>query len=112
MKKKVGRKTGHYPHIWSTGPDPRRHDQYYAYLKHKAQASFRGEAHDLTWPQWETLWNTDWAWENRGRRPEDVCLAMLDRAKGWRINNVKIMSRLEQLRLNGFNRINTSRKKQ
>lgn len=103
----MGRKSGQYPHIWVTGPDPRRHDQYYAYLKHRAQANFRNEHHSLTWSEWETLWNTDFAWENRGRKPDEVCLAMIDISKGWYLHNVKIMTRMEQLTLNGFNRKGT-----
>jgi hypothetical protein len=100
--KSRGIKRGPYPENWCTGPDPRRHAQYYAYLKHKSQAAYRGELHELTWPEWETIWNTDSAWEQRGRAREDLCLTMLDPDCGWHIGNVAVVTRLEQLQLLGY----------
>jgi len=100
--KSRGRKRGQYPENWCTGPDPRRHDQYYAYLKHKSQARYRGELHELTWDEWETIWNKDSAWEQRGRHREDLCLTMLDPDCGWHISNVQVVTRLEQLQLLGY----------
>jgi len=49
VNKSRGIKRGPYPQNWCTGPDPRRHAQYYAWLKHKSQAHYRGELHELTW---------------------------------------------------------------
>jgi len=102
VNKSRGIKRGPYPQNWCTGPDPRRHAQYYAWLKHKSQAHYRGELHELTWDQWETIWNTDGHWERRGRSREDLCLTMLDPECGWHIANVEIMTRLEQLQLLGY----------
>jgi hypothetical protein len=107
--KSRGRPRGHYPENWCTGPDPRRHKQYYAYLKHKSQAHYRGEPHELTWDEWETIWNTDSQWEKRGRHREDLCLTMIDPDCGWHISNVQVVTRLEQLQLLGYARIGQGR---
>lgn len=107
--KSKGRKRGPYPHNWCTGPDPRRHAQYYAWLKHKSQARYRGEPHELTWAQWETIWNTDGQWEQRGRSRDDLCLTMLDPDSGWLIGNVAVVTRLEQLQILGYAKTGTKK---
>jgi hypothetical protein len=58
--------------------------------------------HELTWEEWETIWNTDSQWEKRGRAREDLCLTMLDSDCGWHIANVQVVTRLEQLQLLGY----------
>ena len=95
--KNKGIKRGSYPHNWCTGPDPRRHEQYYAWLKHKSQAAYRLEEHTLTFEQWETLWNDNFAWENRGRENNSVNLTRIDKEKGWSWDNVIIIERLHNL---------------
>lgn len=103
-KKAMGRKKQQYPHLWVSGPDPRRHEQYIAWLRHRAQANYRGEIYSLTFEQWADIWDQDSAWENRGRGCEDLCLSILNPKLGWRSDNVKVVTRLEQLRLHGFAR--------
>ena len=93
-----GRPRGHQPQTWISGPDPRRHDQYVAWLKHKAQAAYRQEIHQLTFEQWEKIWNTDWAWENRGRENCSVNLTRIDKEKGWTIDNCRTIERVVHLR--------------
>lgn len=104
-KKRYGRRQDHYPHLWCTGPDPRRHDQYIAWLRHRAQAHYRGELYSLTFEDWETVWNQDSAWENRGRSIDSVCLTMIDSQKGWCSDNVVVQCRRETLRQHGFARV-------
>jgi hypothetical protein len=91
---KLGRKPAT---SWVTGPDPRRHKQYYAWMKHKAQAKYRQEPHELSFVEWEEIWNTDYHWENRGRALENVCLTRIDIEKPWSRDNCEIISRQEQL---------------
>jgi hypothetical protein len=93
-----GRIRGPQPQSWISGPDPRRHDQYIAWLRHKAQAAFRKEAHELTFEQWETFWNTDWAWENRGTSNVSVILTRIDSEKAWSFENCHIVDRVDHLR--------------
>jgi len=84
-------------HIWKTGTDELTHEQYYSWLKHKAQAAYRGEPHQLAFDQWLVLWNKDGAWANRGRQPDNVCLCRIDISLPWSRDNVEIVSRYEQL---------------
>jgi hypothetical protein len=96
---------------WITGPDPKRHDQYTAWLKHRSQAWYRGEEHSLTFEEWEQFWNTDWAWENRGRGVDCVNLTRIDPEKGWSKDNCYICSRHEHLVQMGYDRIGTKYKR-
>jgi len=103
--KSKGVKRGPNPSSWVSGPDPRRHDQYTAWLKHKSQAAYRGEPHEISFEQWEAIWNEDWAWENRGRDNMSVNLTRLDREKGWTTDNVHIITRVQNLRSLGSERL-------
>ena len=82
------------PNNWKTGPDPITHDKYYAYLKHKAQAKYRGEAYDLTWEDWTEFWEGD-RWFQRGRKGEDLCLRQIDQSLGWSRDNCEVVTRRE-----------------
>jgi hypothetical protein len=93
------------PNTWITGPDPYRRNKYYAYLKHRSQARYRGESYSLTWPEWETLWRDD-LWDQRGKGSESLCLAQCDVTKGWHVNNVEIIPRREQVSRTHYGRKN------
>ena len=88
-----GIKLGRKPGTWKVGPDDRRHDQYIAWLKHKSQAAYRSEAHEISFTQWETIWNDNWAWENRGRDKVSINLRRKDREKGWTMDNIEMIER-------------------
>lgn len=109
--KNKGIKKGRKPGTWKVGPDPRMHDQYIAWLKHKSQAAYRGEAHELTFEQWQTLWNDNFAWENRGRDNLCVNLVRQDKEKGWSWDNVEMVQRLEYLRRLGQERLGKTYKR-
>ena len=85
------------PHLWISGPDPRAHNQYKAFLVHRAQANFRKEGHELTFEQWAEVWNKDDAWEKRGRGIECICLARKNLNFPWSADNIEIITRREQL---------------
>lgn len=85
------------PNNWISGPDPLTHDKYYAWLKHKAQAKFRHEIHELTWEDWQQLWPNE-LFEKRGRKSDDYCICLIDEYDGWVLGNVEVTSRLEHLR--------------
>lgn len=85
------------PNKWIVGPDEIEHDKYYALLKHKAQAKFRGEEHTITWEQWRDLWPND-KWFCRGRAKTDLCLSQVDRDLGWHYDNVQVIQRIEYLK--------------
>jgi hypothetical protein len=69
--------------------DPVMHDKYYAYLKHRCQAKYRGERYQLTWQDWCKIW-TPALWAKRGRKPRSVRLTQIDQTLGWSIKNCKI----------------------
>jgi len=80
------------PDKWIKGPDRICHDKYYAWLKHRSQATYRKEDYELTWDQWESLWPHE-LFLRRGKGPDSVCLVQLDRSVGWNIDNVEIIVR-------------------
>ena len=77
---------------WITGSDPVRRDKYYGWMKHRAQAKFRGEDYDLEWPEWESLWN-DELWHKRGRSTDCYCLMREDITDSWHAGNVSLVPR-------------------
>jgi hypothetical protein len=83
------------PHDWKSGPDPVAHAQYYAWLKHRSQAWYRKEGHDLTFEQWQTIWNTDNNWIRRGNHSSGVVLTRYDREQSWNVDNCYIKNRKE-----------------
>ena len=98
-KLKPNNKPGRFsePHKWVTGPDPLRHEKYYAWLKHKSQANYRNEAYELTWADWEIIWQNDADWFGRGRGSNDLSLVKVDRDQPWRLDNVQLMRRIDYL---------------
>ena len=74
-------------------------DRYYALLKHRAQAAYRGEEHTLTNEQWCEIWTLE-RWRLRGRERNSLCLAQIDPEKGWHKDNVEVVERMEVLRRN------------
>lgn len=77
--------------------EPERRNKYYAWLKHRTQARYRGEDYGLSWEDWESLWSDD-LWAQRGRKSGNLCLMMHDKNEGWCLNNVSVVTRGEQLK--------------
>jgi hypothetical protein len=78
------------PALWADDDVVMQRDIYYAWLKHRSQARYRGEEYELTAEQWTALWPKD-VWLNRGRAPECDMLVRLDPSAAWTLNNVKIV---------------------
>ena len=70
-------------------------DRRYAWMKHKAQARYRGEDYNLSLEDWETLWTHD-AWHNRGRKPNNLTLYRVDATLPWDINNVVVIKQKDK----------------
>lgn len=85
------------PNKWICGPDPLTREKYYAFLKHRSQARFRGEDYALTWEDWQGLWSDD-DFQCRGRRADDLCLSRIDHLGEWSLANVEVIPRLEHLK--------------
>ena len=73
------------------------HDQHWAWLRKKAQATFRGEEWTLSIEEWFDLWAKSGQWENRGRHPHASAVFMTDPEKGWHAWNVAVCDRTEML---------------
>lgn len=95
--KKKGRGPGPRPDMWKSGPDETAHDQYNGWIRHRAQAHFRHEPHELTYAEWCAIWNQDDAWAQRGRGIDCLCLCMIEPDWGWSVANVEILDRKTQL---------------
>jgi hypothetical protein len=91
-------KPGRYidPSSWKTGPDIEVRQKYYAYMKHKSQAHYRKEQHELTWDEWNQLW-TPTLWEQRGRTVACMILTRVDTDLAWRLDNCIVCSRREHI---------------
>ena len=93
----------HHPNTWKSGPDYIDHQKYYAWLKHKAQASYRGEDYALSWLDWQAIWQGD-LWHSRGRDNYDLALTRKDSSQAWSVPNCELITRMEQYRRQGLRR--------
>jgi hypothetical protein len=87
---------GERPETWIVGPNELRHNQYGAWHKHRSQAHYRGEEHELTFEEWEYIWQDQWT--NRGRRTDSTVLTRTDPEKSWCMDNVELVTREECIR--------------
>jgi len=76
--------------------DPTQHEKYYAFLKHRAQARFRGEPYALTWEDWCELWSHT-QWPRRGRGPRSLRLTRRDVTQGWSRINCEIVPHADHM---------------
>ena len=79
------------PHQWSTGENPQRRDSYYAFLKHRAQARYRGESYSLDFSDWEQFWPPE-LYEQRGTSSHNLCLRQIDPEGGWHAHNCEVVT--------------------
>ncbi len=79
------------PHVWRSGPDPLRHQQYRAYMQQRNQAQFRKEEWLLDFDTWLALWGTDY--HRRGRLADSLCLTRWDLEDSWHKDNCILMER-------------------
>lgn len=82
---------GPRPLLWTTGPDPIRHQRYIAFGRAKCQAEWRGEGWLLTFEQYEEIWGD--RWHLRGRTKDTLCLSRIDYDLPWSQDNVEIITR-------------------
>lgn len=84
------------PEFWDTDEARILFDMRYAWMKHKAQASYRGEEHSLTLDEWMDIWTPE-TFVQRGRTVDSYCLYMDDFTLGWHKDNVIVGLRSEYL---------------
>jgi hypothetical protein len=93
---RIGKGTGPRPHVWKSGTDPVRHEQYTQWLRQRAQAHFRKEDWQLEFDDFVAVWGLNW--HNRGRASEDMCMTRDDYDLPWHTSNVTIVPRHEHVR--------------
>lgn len=89
--------------------DPVQHEKYYAYLKHRCQARYRGERYQLTWTQWQRLWPQE-LWHRRGRGPRSLRLTQKNSKLGWSLRNCEVVE--HSTHMSKINQARTEAKKQ
>jgi hypothetical protein len=77
--------------------DPFKHELWYSFLKHRAQARFRGETYRLTWQNWQQIW-TPALWAKRGRGPRSLRLAQKNPKLGWSLKNCEVVEHSSHMR--------------
>jgi hypothetical protein len=67
-----------------------------SYCRMRAQAKYRNEGWDITWEQYQEIW--EGKWHLKGRASDDLCLTRIDWAGPWTMTNVNLVFRLDHLR--------------
>lgn len=62
-----------------------------SYNRMKAQAKFRKEAWDLTWDEYQNIW--EGKWHLRSSMKGGLCLTRIDWEGAWHIDNVSLTDR-------------------
>jgi hypothetical protein len=101
VKKRIGRRPGPAPHLWKSGPDPRRHEMYLAWTQQKNQAQWRKKQGidvsewQLSFDDFADMWEN--VWEQRGRSHDSYCMMRVDPEGNWDLANTVVVPRLAQL---------------
>ena len=88
-------RSGPRPHCWKV-QGAENHEQYCAWLQMKAQAQYRKETFELTFSDFQLLWQG--RWQQKGRGSGQYCLTRQDPTGAWNLDNVLCMPRVEHLR--------------
>lgn len=67
-----------------------------SYCRMRAQAKYRNEGWDISWEQYQEIW--EGKWHLKGRASDDLCLTRIDWAGPWTMANVNLVFRLDHLR--------------
>jgi hypothetical protein len=79
------------PYMWVTGPDPRTHAQYRAWVQQRNQARWREEIWCLTFDQYQLLWAE--LWHLRGRLSTSYMMTRIDGDLPWSQANSIVITR-------------------
>lgn len=90
----MGRKPGQKPHLWSTGTCPIKHDKFLKWHQQRNQAQWRGETWAIDFEEFCELW-AEHDWDQRGRKPSDLCMVRKSYELNWTLDNVHIVTRAE-----------------
>lgn len=88
-------RSGLRPHTWKhQGEIP--HKQHIAWMRAKAQAHYRNEEWSLTLEEFQEVWLGRWT--RRGRGTNDYVMSRMDPERGWHMDNVACIERIEYLK--------------
>jgi len=73
----------------------------------KAQAKYRGELFDLTWEQFQEIWEGHW--HKKGRTVDSLCMTRRDWKGPWTAANIMLVDRREHFSLQGKYRVEQRR---
>jgi hypothetical protein len=88
-------RSGPRPHCWKVQGEL-NHQQYLAWLQMRAQANYRKEKFELTFEDFQSLWQGHWY--QKGRGAEHYCLTRTNPDGTWCKDNVNCIPRVEHLR--------------
>ena len=63
------------------------------WLRHRAQAKYRGEPYDFAYEAWLACWQLSGKQDQMGRLSHQYTMVRIDPTKPWSQHNVKIMLR-------------------
>ena len=86
---------GPRPHTWKVQGDI-PHQQHIAWHRMRAQAIYRGEDWQLSFEDFQQLWDPYWL--QRGRGADQYCMTRLDPSACWHPKNVEVIRRIDHLR--------------
>ena len=75
---------------------PEMRELYYAWMKHRNQANYRGETYELDFETWVSIWNGNH--DQRGRQRHCLVMTRTDMNCGWTAGNTIILTLLEHRR--------------
>ena len=73
--------------------------RHLAFLRHRAQAIFRGEDYQITEDYWNMIWTED-RFRQRGMKAENLCLTRRNHSRPWAPGNLCLLRRQFQLEIN------------
>jgi len=83
-------------------------------MRARAQAWYMQQEWTIQEDEYIALWRTNDRYKNKGRRNDQFCLVRKDYEKGWHLDNVQIVTRLEHYQICSRDKIGkfAQRKKQ
>ena len=79
------------PYMWVSGPDPKTHAQYRAWVQQRNQASWREELWTVTFEEYQDLWSEHWA--DRGRLKTSYMMTRMNADRPWSWANCCVITR-------------------
>jgi hypothetical protein len=86
-------------------PDPVDNKLFMDCMRARAQAWYFDQEWTIPEDDYIKMWRTNDRYLNKGRGNNHYCLIRKDYDKGWHLNNVEIVTRLEHYRICSLNKI-------